>query len=398
MVRQKQPSADAVREFNVARVLAAVRDGAATSRAELGAVTGLARSTVSGIVAELLAGGALVEATPDGDRRAGRPPRLLQVAPRNEYAVAVDFGHSHCRVGIVDSAARIVLDDARTLDVDASAEQALAHAGRMIDGLLAALGPDRSRVVGGAIGLPAPVNARTGMVGPGNVLPKWANRHPAEELQRRLGLPISVDNDANLGALAELEFGAARGLADLIYVKASTGIGAGLVLGGRLHRGSTGRAGEIGHVPVEPNGLLCRCGNRGCLETVASMTHVLATMQPRHDRPLSVAGLVELVAARDAGALRVLGDAGRLIGRVLADLVNNLNPELIILGGELSLAGKPVLDGVRESIDRYVQPVMARDLRVDVSGLGADAQLLGAAALALRGPAIVDGVPSRGAR
>jgi predicted NBD/HSP70 family sugar kinase/biotin operon repressor len=382
------PNRDGVREYNSARVLAAVRDGAATSRAELGELTGLSRSTITAIVADLLAQGAVVESVPDslsdGDRRAGRPIRRLRVAPREEYVVAVDFGHSHCRVGIVDSGARVVVDQARSLDVDSSAEAALAYASRTIDRLLAELGPDRARVVGGGIGLPAPVNAHTGMVGPGNVLPKWADRHPAEELQQRLGLPVTVDNDANLGALAELEFGAAHGLSDLIYVKASTGIGAGLVLGGRLYRGSTGRAGEIGHVPVEPNGPLCRCGNRGCLETVASVTQVLGTIQPRHDRPVTVARLVELVADGDAGALRVLGDAGRLIGRVLADVVNNLNPELVVLGGELSLVSEPVLAGVRESIERFAQPVIARDVRVQVSELGADAQLLGAAALALR--------------
>jgi predicted NBD/HSP70 family sugar kinase len=376
---------DALREFNRSRVLAAVRAGRATNRAELGAVTRLARSTVTGLVAELLACGALLEVTdePDAGRAVGRPARRLKVAPRADLVVAVDLGHSHCRIGVLDGAAHVLADEYAALDVDSSADDALRHACTAADRLLAQLGSDRARVVGGAIGLPAPVNTATGTVGAGNVLPKWVDRHPAEELQSHLGFPVAVENDANLGALAEIGFGAARGLSDVIYVKASTGIGAGLVLGGRLFRGSTGRAGEIGHVPVDPAGPLCRCGNRGCLETVASVTQVLATMQPPHDQPLTMARLVELVAAGDAGAVRVLGDTGRTMGRVLADMVNNLNPEMVVLGGELSRAGEPLLAGVRESIDRFSQPGIARDLRVELGELGEQAQLIGAAALAL---------------
>jgi predicted NBD/HSP70 family sugar kinase len=386
MVDPNVRSADALRDFNRSRVLAALRKGAAANRSQLCTVTGLARSTVTGLIGDLLAEGVLLEVSQDAeaDRRVGRPARRLVLAPRDDLVVAVDFGHSHCRIGILDAQARIVADRLIPLDVDASADHALDHARAIIGELLSASDPDRRRVVGGSIGLPAPVNVATGTVGPGNILPKWVNRHPAEELQRSLGFPIAIDNDANLGALAEINFGVARGYSDVIYVKVSTGIGAGLVLGGRIYRGSTGRAGEIGHVPVDPSGPLCRCGNRGCLETTASVTQVLAIMQPSHDQPLTMSRLVELVAAHDAGAHRVVGDAGRTLGRVLADMVNNLNPEMVVLGGELSLAGDPLLAGVRESIQRFAQPGIVRDLEVRVSELAEKAQLLGAAALALQ--------------
>ena len=377
---------DALRAFNRTRLLEALRAGAA-SRAQLCAQTGLARSTVTSLVSELIADQLVIEAfdAAAAEPRVGRPARLLQLAPRQDLVVAIDLGHSHCRIGVLDSSARIVVDDHSAMDVDSSADGALGHASTVIAQMLTDLGPDRARIVGGAIGLPAPVNTATGTVGPGNVLPKWVDRHPAEELQHALGFPFAVDNDANLGALAEIGFGAARGLSDVIYVKASTGIGAGLVLQGQLYRGSTGRAGELGHVPVDATGPLCRCGNRGCLETVASVTQVLAMMQPPHERPMTMARLAELVTEGDAGANRVLGDAGRVLGRVLADMVNNLNPEMVVLGGELSLAGAPLLAGVRESIDRYAQPGIARDLRIEIGALGADAQLLGAGALALAG-------------
>jgi predicted NBD/HSP70 family sugar kinase len=270
------------------------------------------------------------------------------------------------------------------MDVDASADRALAHAAATVHRLVEGLGARRTLVAGAALGLPAPVDLRTGAVGSGNILPGWVDRRPAAELAELLGLPVAVDNDANLGALAEATYGAARGMSDVVYVKVSTGIGAGLVLGGELFRGSTGLAGEIGHVPVDPDGAVCRCGNRGCLETVVSVTHVLRLLQPAHREPLDVARVVELVEAGDVGAARVLRDAGATIGRVLADLCNGLNPEALVLGGELSQVGEALLGGVRESIGRSAQPGIVRALRVLAGTLGPRAQLLGAVALARR--------------
>ncbi|MGH8860810.1 MAG: ROK family protein [Jatrophihabitantaceae bacterium] len=382
-------SPDAVREFNRARVVAALRAGGATSRTELCAITGLSRSTVTAFVLDLLQTGVIVE-TSDADpaaRQPGRPTRRLQLAPRTDLVLAVDLGHSHCTVGIVDPTGTILAEDTAALDVDSSPEAALDHTRRVIDALVG--GIDRDRVSAGALGLPAPVDVRSGSIGPGNVLPRWIDRRPAHELSDAIGIPFTVDNDANLGALAESTYGAAREVGDLIYVKASTGIGAGLILGGRIHHGSQGRAGEIGHVPVDPSGPVCRCGNRGCLETVASVAQVLHAMRPRHGDGLTLERVVELVDSGDAGALRVIGDAGRLIGRVLADVVNSLNPEMVVVGGELAQAGVPLLTGVRESVERYAQPGIARDLRIELGLLGAHSELLGAAALALRHTAAV---------
>lgn len=370
-----------VREFNRARVLAAVRDGVATSRRELCTVTGLSRSTVTALVLDLVGTGALVEVADAGADRPGRPTRRLRLAPRSDLVVAVDLGHSHCRVGIVDARGEVLAEQNDSFDVDASADRALDHARRAIAALTARV--DRTRISAGAVGVPAPVDARTGAVGPGNVLPRWIDRRPAHELRTATGIAFCVDNDANLGALAEATYGVARGVADLIYVKASTGIGAGLMLGGRIHHGAGGRAGEIGHVPVDPSGAICRCGNRGCLETVASLGQVLLAMQSRDGDQLTLARVLDLVRGGDPGAVRVIGDAGRAIGRVLADVVSNLNPEMLVLGGELAAAGEPFLFAVCESIERYAQPGMARELRVELSALAGRSELIGAAALAL---------------
>jgi predicted NBD/HSP70 family sugar kinase len=376
---------NSLRELNRRRVLAALRDRHATNRGELCRVTGLARTTVTSLVAELLGDGIVVEGPAEpGTGRAGRPAAALTLAPQPQLVVGIDFGHSHCTVGIADSAARVVAECSTPMDVDASADRALAHAAATVHRLVEGLGARRTLVAGAALGLPAPVDLRTGAVGSGNILPGWVDRRPAAELAELLGLPVAVDNDANLGALAEATYGAARGMSDVVYVKVSTGIGAGLVLGGEVFRGSTGLAGEIGHVPVDPDGAVCRCGNRGCLETVVSVTHVLRLLQPAHREPLDVARVVELVEAGDVGAARVLRDAGATIGRVLADLCNGLNPEALVLGGELSQVGEALLGGVRESIGRSAQPGIVRALRVLAGTLGPRAQLLGAVALAQR--------------
>jgi predicted NBD/HSP70 family sugar kinase len=233
------------------------------------------------------------------------------------------------------------------------------------------------------MGLPGPVDVRTGTVGSSVILPGWAGLRAGAELARRLELPVEVDNDANLGARAEVAYGAGRGYSDVVYVKAASGIGAGIVLGGRLHRGVTGIAGEVGHVQVRSEGDVCRCGNRGCLETIASMGALLALLRPAHG-DLGVKGLLQLLDASDFGARRVVNDAGRAIGRVLADVANTLNPEAIVVGGELSSAGAPLLDGIRESVDRYAQPGVAESVRVVPGELGERAELLGALALVVQ--------------
>jgi predicted NBD/HSP70 family sugar kinase len=372
-----------IREFNRDRILDAIRDGTATSRSELCAVTGLSRSTVTALVLDLLDRGALLEVAGGRADRPGRPTRRLQLAPRSDLVVAVDLGHSHCRVGIVDAAGDVLVEHNEALDVDVSADAALDCARQAIEALTTEVGA--ARISAGAVGVPAPVDARTGAIGPGNVLPRWIQRRPAHELQAATGITFEVDNDANLGALAEATYGVARGVADLIYLKASTGIGAGLILGGRIHHGASGRAGEIGHVPVDASGAICRCGNRGCLETVASLSRVLHAMRSRHGDDVTAAHVIDLVRSADPGAVRVVGDAGRAIGRVLADVVNNLNPEMLVLGGELAAAREPFLTAVRESIERYAQPGIARELRIELGALAGRSELIGAAALAFSG-------------
>ncbi len=189
-----------------------------------------------------------------------------------------------------------------------------------------------------------------------------------------------VDNDANLGALAEAAFGAGRDAGDLVYLKVSSGIGAGLILNGRLYRGSAGLAGELGHVLVDPDGIVCRCGNRGCLETVAA-TGALVDLRPlprrRHHDRRHARGRPR----RRRRLRRVIHDAGRALGTVAATLLNVLNPEMLIVGGHLAAAGDLLLDGMRESVARAALPETSRAAELVAGVLGERAHVLGALAL-----------------
>ena len=206
---------------------------------------------------------------------------------------------------------------------------------------------------------------------------------PAQALAQRLGVPVAVENDANLGALAEARWGAGRRFDTIFYVKASTGIGAGLVFQGRLFRGTAGTAGEIGHVTVNDTGLVCRCGSRGCLEVAVGGPALVA--QVGHN-PAGIASLSELIAAALGGDLacsRVLADAGDTLGVAIASVLNILNPDRVILGGELGGGGDLVLTSLRESLGRHALPSAVRSTSVVNSQLGQRAEALGAVLLVL---------------
>jgi predicted NBD/HSP70 family sugar kinase len=186
----------------------------------------------------------------------------------------------------------------------------------------------------------------------------------AEQLQQRLGVPVEIENDVNLGALAEVTVDTAKGARDAIYVNVGSGVEAALILDGRLHHGTRGFAGELDHVIVHPVGALCRCGNRGCLETRAGASALLERLRPRYGADITLDGVLLLARNGDVGCRRVLTDAGRTIGGVLANVCNVLNPEVIVVGGELGLGCGPLLNGVREAIHRYALSTVAESVGV----------------------------------
>ncbi|MDI6911565.1 ROK family transcriptional regulator [Nocardioides sp.] len=375
-----------LRAANLALVIAIIEQAGSLSRADLMRRTGLSRSTVSSLVVQLIEQGVLVERLDRGTPykgRSGRPPILLELATLTGVVAGIDVGHRHVRVALARPDSTIVLERSVILDVDDSPRESMDRVATLLDELLAESGHQREDVRGSGLGIPGPVDSDGRMTS--GILPTWRGLRPADELAERTGLVARVHNDAHLGARGELAYGAARGHRDVIYVKASTGVGAGLIVDGHLVTGTTGIAGELGHVQVDVNGVMCRCGSRGCLETEVSGPKLVALLQPAYDERLTVPRVLELAQAGDAGATRALNDFGRRIGRVLANIANMLNPEQVVVGGGFGSA--PALQaGVRDALDRYAQPATAAAITVLGGALGERAEVMGAIAVALDPP------------
>jgi predicted NBD/HSP70 family sugar kinase len=366
-------------------VIDALRERGVASRADLARITGLSRSTVSTIVADLVDTGLAGErdGEPSEGSGAGRPPVMVSLNPSAGLAVGVDFGHRHLRVAVSDLSHTVLAETWRELNVDHSADHGLSAAAEFVDQVLDEAGADRARVIGVGMGLPAPIDRTTGTVQGASILPGWVGVDAAAEAASRFGLPVQVENDANLGALAELAWGAAKGKSEVAYIKVSTGIGAGLISGGRLQHGVGGTAGEIGHTVIADGGPVCRCGNRGCLETLASTRSIAELLSASRAEELSSKRVLELSAAGDAAAQRLVGDAGRAIGIAVANLCNLLNPQCVIVGGDLGAAGDVLLEPLRDTVRRNAIPSAVEDLEIVAGVLGERAELLGALALVM---------------
>ncbi|MGP3947653.1 ROK family transcriptional regulator [Streptomyces sp. 7N604] len=387
-------SQSSLHRANLERVVRAVRLAGSLTQAEIARSTGLSAATVSNIVRELKDGGT-VEVTPTS--AGGRRARSVSLSGDAGIVVGVDFGHTHLRVAVGNLAHQVLAEEAEPLDVDASAAQGFDRAESLVSRLIAATGIGQGKVIGIGLGVPGPIDVESGTLGSSAILPGWAGTNPREELTGRLGVPVHVDNDANLGALGELVWGSGRGVKDLAYIKVASGVGAGLVINGQIYRGPGGTAGEIGHITLDESGPVCRCGNRGCLETFTAARYVLGLLRSSHGPDLTVERMVQLAREGDPGCRRVVGDVGRHIGSGVANLCNLLNPSRVVLGGDLAEAGELVLAPIRESVARYAIPSAARQLSIVPGALGGRAEVLGALALVLNemgDSSLLDGSPS----
>jgi predicted NBD/HSP70 family sugar kinase len=377
-----------LRERNRERVLGALREQGRTSQADIARVTGLSRTTVSKLVAELKGSGLVGEVeVSEADPRGvhgGRPAVQLTLRDTSKAVVGIDFGHSHVQVAVANLAHNVLAERVRYLDVNHQATEALDAAVAMVDEVLEEADYRRACIIGAGIGIPGPVDRVSGTAGSASILPGWVGLRIGAEMEGRLGLPVEIDTDANLGALAELTWGAGRDCSTFAYIKAATGIGAGIVIDGKLLRGASGTAGEIGHTTLDEGGALCYCGNRGCLETVASGPAIVGLVGNSSAESLTLADVIDRAASGDVRCRRAISDAGREIGVAVAGLCNLINPERVVVGGLLSRAGELVLGSIRESIRRYAIHAAADCVQVVPAVFVERAELLGAVALALR--------------
>ncbi|MCU1607205.1 MAG: sugar kinase [Modestobacter sp.] len=378
-------------------VLDLVRGGRARSRPELARLSGLGRGAVTQRVAQLLDSGLLVESDL-GRSTGGRPPRELSVWAEAGLVLVAPLGATHIAAGVTDLTGRLLASVVEPADIAAGPEKTLARVEELFDDLLAHDSVPRAPVYGIGVGLPGPVEFATGTVVNPPIMPGWDGYQVRNRLSERFAVPVWVDNDVNLSALGELRMGAAQGEQVVIYVKIGTGIGAGLVSDGRLHRGADGAAGDIGHVTVDAaSGIVCRCGNVGCLEALAGGAalardgaEAAAEGRSRYlegvladGRSIDAAEVALAAQHGDAVSVELLNRSGRLVGETLATLVNFFNPSLILLGGGLALAGDLLLASVRETVYRRSLPLATRDLRIVRSTLTPDPALPGAAHMVL---------------
>lgn len=384
-MRVEYGSLESLRAHNRRRVLDALRARGTASRAEIARLTGLSRSTVSSLVGELQDAGLVIETARTGDggqQSQGRPPVLLTLDRRAGAVVGIDFGHDDVHVAVADLSRTVLAERVATLDVDHAGADALDTAADLVNEALDEAQVPHERVLAAAMGVSGPVDHAHDLVHRSAILPSWTDLRPGHEMARRLAVPVFVENDANLGALAEVTMGAATGVDDAIYLMIASGIGAGIIVGGHVLHGAGGTAGELGHVLVDDSGPICRCGNRGCLETLVAGPAIVDLLKRTHGPDLTLDGVMALVHADEPGALRAIEDAGRAVGRVLAGLVNVLNPEAIVVGGELSAAGEALLGPIRTAIGRHAIRPAGDDVRVVRSELGDRAEVLGALILA----------------
>ncbi|PXY27729.1 ROK family transcriptional regulator [Prauserella muralis] len=359
-----------------------LRDGRPRTRAELSAETGLARSTIADRIDRLLAAGLLRYADKAGST-GGRPPSMFAFNPAARVVLAADVGATHVTVAVADLGGSVIAEREHAIDIADGPEAVLGDVVANACALLTEAGRRRQELLGIGVGLPGPVEHATGRPVRPPIMPGWDGFDVRTYLHERLGVVSLVDNDVNLMALGEHRTHWPES-PNMMFVKVATGIGSGLVSDGRLHRGSRGAAGDLGHVQA-PHGedVPCRCGNLGCLEAVASGAAVAARLKARGLPVESGVDVVALARNGSVDALRALRQAGRDIGEVLAAAVSLFNPSVIVVGGALSQAGEHLIAGVREVVYRRSLPLATEELRIVQSRAGDQAGVLGAAAMVI---------------
>lgn len=382
-----------IREINLSIILNALRDHPPLSRAALAVATGLNKTTVSSLVQQLIDSGLITE-TGVGKNITGRPGILLQLNPIAGGIIGVEIGVDFISVVLTDFAARVVWRHQERTD---RREQQASILRRCIANVESAVAQAKLRglpILGMALGVPGLIDVESGTLLYAPNL-QWENVPLRQMLGAHFNFPVFVDNEASIAAFGESYFGVARGSRNVLYVSAGVGIGGGIVLDGRLYAGSSGFAGEVGHMTIEPHGIACACGNCGCWETVASQSAVfrrvheaigagemssLARFKNGKREHLTIPVVVRAAEEGDLVARQALTETAKYLGIGFANLVNALNPEMIVFGGILSLAKEFLMPVIQQTISERALRWSFRTTQVVVAAYGSDACVMGAVA------------------
>jgi predicted NBD/HSP70 family sugar kinase len=372
-------------------MLRLIRDGRASTRAELVALTGLARSTVAQRMDSLLAQRLVIPAGASAST-GGRPPKTFAFNRNAGAVLAADLGATHSRVAVTDLAGDVMVQTRTDIPIAEGPDTVLAWLEETFDSLLSEAKRERGDVRGVGVGVPGPVEFVTGTPVAPPIMPGWDGYGVAARLQERYGAPVLVDNDVNIMALGEF-WARWRDTAHLLFVKVGTGIGCGVITDGRIHRGAQGAAGDIGHIHVpDHDDVICRCGNLGCLEAIAGGGAMAAKLTDMGVPAQNSRDVVHHVRDGRPEAMRLVRQAGRELGGVLASAVNFFNPGVIVIGGDIAHADEHLLAGVREVVYRRSTALATRSIRIARSTLDDRAGVIGAAVMVIEAVLAPDAV------
>ncbi len=373
------------------RIVRTIGTRGALSAAEIARATGLARSTVSTALIELRKSGIVVDGNgSDGDaaRGVGRPATRLSLNPTAGTCIGIHLGLTDVRVVLADVSHSVIAEQIIELGADYAPDLTMRALKDAIARLYRDNGLPASGLIGAGVSVSGPVRP-DGAILRSSILPDWAGVDVRQLLAPILKRPVHADNESNCAAIAEMMWGGAVGYDDFVLFKIDLGIGGAIVSGGRIVTGIAGGAGEFGHIAIEPNGDLCRCGNRGCLELYASFVRPLEQLSRLHNRDMSMDDAILLAEQGDAGALRLIADTAEMAGRGLAMIGTLINPPLILIGGRMALAGEILLAPLQRSFERHTLikaaqvPPSART-QIKIGKLTENDSLLGAVGLVLR--------------
>ena len=369
---------DSGEAFGPGAVLALFRRGQSRTRAELVRLTGLARSTVTQRLDTLLAGGLLI---PDGESTStgGRPPTQFKFNASGGVLLIADIGASHLRCAVTDLAGVVLAEEASELDVAAGPHPVLDQATAAFKTLLAKGGRFAKDVRGVGVDVPGPVELATGRVISPPIMTGWDEFDIPGYFAEHFDCPTLVENDVNAMAFGEQRTCWPQHL-HMLMIKVGTGIGCGIIANGEIHRGAQGAAGDLGHIPYSgETGPICRCGNIGCFEAYAGGWAILRDLRALGHDVQSTFDVVRLIRIGQPDAVRLVRQAGRVIGQAISDAVSLINPSLVVIGGQLAHADEPLLAGIREVVYRRSLPLATRDLQITTSRLDERAGVTGLA-------------------
>ncbi|MGX1159114.1 putative NBD/HSP70 family sugar kinase [Arthrobacter sp. SLBN-100] len=368
--------------FGASELFQILRDGRPRTRSELVAATGFARSTITARVEELLETG-FIAPVGDATSTGGRPPARVAFNPSARVVAAGDIGATHATVAVTDLAGTILAKAREQIQIADGPESVLDRLTETISSLLSKLDRTPEDLIAVGIGLPGPVEHSTGKPSQPPIMPGWNGFDVPHYVQRTFDVAVLVDNDVNIMALGERAVGWPE-TENMLFLKVATGIGSGIISSGKLQRGADGTAGDVGHIAINrASGIVCRCGNIGCLEAIAGRPAVARSLRAAGVDVPHDSEVMALVRQGNLLASQVMRQAGRDIGEVMNMCVSLLNPSVIVIGGSMAEAGEQLIAGMREAVYARATPLATQNLAIVPARTGADAGITGAAIMAL---------------